>query len=185
MITIKLYGGLGNQMFQYAAGKALAQRLRSNLYLHTSWFDEIKGNDDVTQRVYELDGFGIIPKKLTFNDWVGSRLRPTIIFKEQSLDYQTEFEKLSGNILLDGYWQSYKYFRDYRSEILEDFKFPQLMSPKNKKLMKNIHKTESVSIHVRRGDYTTKRGRNYHGILPASYYERALAQLGKNTHDLG
>jgi len=181
MVTVKLYGGLGNQMYQYAAGVALARKLRSKLHLDTAWFEQIKGNADVTQRIYELDGFGIAPAPLSVLDKINLRLNPPKLFSESGLGFNKDFEELNGNVYLDGYWQSYKYFEEYRQAILEAFSFPETISRSNLRLLTQIKKLNSVSIHVRRGDYNTKRGRSYHGLIGKSYYYKALEDLSKKV----
>lgn len=181
MVITKLYGGLGNQMFQYAAGAALAKRLKTNLYMDLGWFDAIKGNSEVTQRVYELDGFNIKPKGINAKDKISARLRPPKVFKEGALDYNADFEALQGNIILDGYWQSHKYFEDYRDLILDTFKFPAKTSANNKRLLKAINASQSISVHIRRGDYNTKAGRSYHGLISLTYYKKAIGLIQKTV----
>lgn len=177
MIVVKLYGGLGNQMYQYATGKALSLRHEVKLYLHTSWFEEIKGYSDATQRIYELDGFGIRPKKMSMVDKILFKYHPPVLFKEAGLEYQSGFEELGGNAILDGYWQSYKYFEAYENQIKYDFKFPDISTAENKKAMDAIIKSESISVHVRRGDYNTKRGRSYHGLVKPEYYYNSIRKM--------
>jgi len=178
MIVAKLYGGLGNQMFQYAAGIALAKKLKTRLYLNLQWFEEVAANPGLTLRIYELDGFGIEPTSMNPYDKIASRLKPPEVFKESSLDFNPAFKDLSGNIILDGYWQSYKYFESYRDIVLGAFKFPDRISKQNRELLDDISRSESVSVHVRRGDYNTKVGRNYHGLIPMGYYKQALSKIG-------
>jgi hypothetical protein len=168
-------------MYQFAAGKALSLKLNSKLYLDTSWFAEIKGNPDVVQRAYELQDFHIEPGGLSTLDKLRLKLSPPTVFKEPDSRYRADFEKLRGNVLLDGYWQSYKYFKAYENQIQRAFSFPSFKSSSNKQLLKQITVSESVSVHVRRGDYNTKRGRAFHGLLPKTYYQQALANLEKNV----
>ncbi|MGH7156964.1 MAG: alpha-1,2-fucosyltransferase [Candidatus Saccharimonadales bacterium] len=176
MVITRLYGGLGNQMFQYAVGLVLADRLSTRLYMDLSWFEAIKGNANVAQRVYELDVFDIYPKQLGLLDKISIKLNSPISFKEQGLGYQKSFRNLRGNIILDGYWQSYKYLDRKRELVLEAFSFPEKISQKNLKIFSSIQKAESVSIHIRRGDYVQMKHTNiYHGVIPLSYYSQAIA----------
>lgn len=172
MIT-KLYGGLGNQMYQYAIGSVLAKKLGTSLRTDLSWFDAIKGNPEVVQRVYELDGFGIVPKEVNYFDRLLLKFNPAIEFKEDKLWYNKKFASLRGNVVLDGYWQSFKYFKGYEDLVAGLFEFPQ-SNGENQKLLDNISSTESISLHVRRGDYNTKVSRKYHGLMPLGYYRRAM-----------
>lgn len=182
MVITKLYGGLGNQMYQFAAGEALATKLDTTHYLDTNWFEEIKGNADVVQRVFELDGFAIQPRDISIKDRVRLRLSPPTIFKEgEDYNYHSGFEDLSGNVILDGYWQSFKYFENASDTVRKVFHFPMPSQAENISLIKQIKESESVSIHVRRGDYNTERGKSFHGLLDKTYYDKALADITEYT----
>lgn len=146
------------------------------------WFDETKNKSKITQRVYELDGFGIKPASISLIDKLSYRLNPPRVFREESSDYNPAFKGLHGNIILDGYWQSYKYFEDYREDILKAFSFPDQISIENQELLRQISDSGSISIHVRRGDYTTKAGRNFHGLIPLTYYTKALTEIRKTAN---
>jgi len=166
-------GGLGNQMHQYAAGSVLARKLHANLIMDLSWFDTIKGDPNVVQRIYELDGFGIKPINASLVDSLSLKINPAKTFKERGVSYNKEFENLIGNVILEGYWQSYKYFRGYEDLVSGLFEFPK-STGNNKKLLEEIYSTESISLHVRRGDYNTKTSRKYHGLMPLGYYRKAM-----------
>jgi hypothetical protein len=183
MVIVKLYGGLGNQMYQYAAGKALALKIKTNLYLDDSWFVEIKGNKDVTQRVFELQPFGIEKNPLSLWDRISLKASPLVEFKESKFGYNKDFRTLKGNVVLDGYWQSYKYFDDYAAEIRTTFKFPKL-SGDTRKLLERINSVNSISLHVRRGDYVTRKSTNdFHGVLGNKYYLSALKKIVTDVKD--
>lgn len=182
MIIVKLSGGLGNQMFQYAAGVALSKKLESKLYMDLGWFNEVSENPELTNRVYELAGFGINPASISLLDKLSYRLNPPRVFREESFNYNPAFKGLHGNTILDGYWQSYKYFEDYREDILKVFSFPDQVSIENQELLRKVSGSDSISIHVRRGDYTTKAGRNFHGLIPLTYYTKALTQICKKAN---
>lgn len=179
MVIVKLYGGLGNQMYQYATAVALAERLKTSVYTDLSWFEEVKKTPELTLRWYELDGFNIEPRlpgafaKLTL------KLRPSTLFKESSFKYLSEFERLTGNIVLDGYWQSYKYFEPYMETIRRTFAFPKDIKPANQAILAKMKASDSVLLHVRRGDYNTKRGREFHGLVSIEYYEKAIKDITK------
>lgn len=178
MVIVKLYGGLANQMFQYAAGKALSEKMKTKVHLDLSWFDNIKGNSDVVQRVFELDGFGIQSKPLGFFARRKLAQNRLTVFTEEGYEYQQGFDDLRGDILLDGYWQSFLYFKNYEDEVREAFAFKRFPEgSENQKLLTRIARSSSVSIHVRRGDYNTKRGRSFHGLLGIDYYKRAVDDL--------
>jgi hypothetical protein len=184
MIITKLSGGLGNQMFQYAAGATLASKLKTENYLDLSWFDLIKGRADVAQRTYELDQFGIIPLELGLKQRAILRVRSPIVFAEKKQGYNPDLWHLEGNVLLDGYWQSYKYLEDNRDKILRIFSFPEVISDKNRRLLEHIKTVGSISLHIRRGDYVhIKKTNKIHGLLSLEYYHQAVDLLLKNIRN--
>lgn len=174
MVITKLYGGLGNQMFQYAAGKALSSQLNSALFFDDYWFDLVVGHPNATERVFELSTFGITPTHPGIIEKISLRLNPPMIIKEKDMDYQPELKNATGNIVLDGYWQSYKYFVGYENDIRNGFRFKETLSPIVKKILKEIRHTDSVALHVRRGDYVNTRRTSFIGLIPLSYYKKAL-----------
>jgi hypothetical protein len=183
MVIVKLYGGLGNQMYQYATAVALAERLDTSVYMDLDWFQEVKNKPELTLRWYELDGFGIDPKTITPFGRLGLTLRPPKVFKEDFFGYLPAFEKLSGNVILDGYWQSYKYFAEHKEAVARAFTFPEAVKPENKKIIDRMESSNSVMLHVRRGDYNTKRGKEFHGLIPLEYYRKAVADLKKKINN--
>jgi hypothetical protein len=106
------------------------------------------------------------------------------IFTEKSHCYDPKLISLKGNVFLKGYWQSYRYFQAYQNQIKKDFEFLNLPNKTNQALLKKIHTTESVAVHVRRGDYANHSATNaYHGLTPKSYYQQAYKLIAKKiTH---
>ncbi len=199
MIIVKLIGGLGNQMFQYALGKKLALKNQDELFLDGSFFSE-KGTH--TPREFELDVFSL--KAIVaqneqielFHHKNGSRLT-SLLRKLFALDkkYKTIIERghefhpevlhAKGNIHLIGYWQSELYFADIRQELLRDFQFATLLTDKNQELSKEIQSCNSVSIHIRRGDYVSNESaKSFHGLCDIPYYKRGIEYLEGNESDL-
>jgi hypothetical protein len=179
MIIVKLHGGLGNQMFQYAFSKNLA-KVRGESIAFVD--DTLNG---VTKRKYELSYFNIKPKfvdkkKATELDKLYKNKTPKIIrrFLKQPkylvdcyLDknlfvFDKKVYKTDKKYFV-GYWQNEKYFNEIRKELLKDF-----TSKKNitKKLKQN-----SVSIHIRRGDYIKNpQVKQAHGACDMNYYKTAI-----------
>jgi len=161
MIIIKLQGGLGNQMFQYAFGKALALSQKDKLKFdklllgHSLW----KIIFGVSARHYELGQFDIQPEFASLKE---------ILFSAEK-------------IYVDGFWQNAKYFKDFRNTILNDFKLKK-ESKNYIKLKTKIQNNNSVSLHVRRGDYVkSKKTRDFHGLLGLDYYQKAVNSILKKT----
>lgn len=189
MIIVRLIGGLGNQMFQYALGRQLAVKNNTTLKL------DIQAFKDYKLRNYDLDCFNILGNIATPDDLSGfipssDRLISKIgkhisvrlkgvqqiqYIKEQTFSFQPEILDLEDNVYLDGYWQSEKYFFDIKNIIRKDFTVKLPPDPINESIMKEIAECESVSIHIRRGDYVSNPITNqYHGFLGLEYYQKAI-----------
>lgn len=176
MVIIQLTGGLGNQMFQYATARRLA------------WFFETPLKLDVTLYQYDpLRTFGLHHFKIS-----GEIADPEEIFwikqikhlKEQGFSVNWElihgFSPEEPDVYLEGYWQSEKYFRDIREIICEEFSLKEELDAENLEYLERIKTSESVSIHIRRGDYVTNPTVNYlHGVCILDYYSRAMEAMAQ------
>lgn len=192
MIIVKLTGGLGNQMFQYAAGRCLAHKYGTTLKL------DIQSFKDYTFRNYCLNQFKIFEDFVTSKDlanvkfpWDGILIRFNkhvirSFFHLQSIEYIKEegfsFQKnalnFRDNVYLDGYWQSEKYFCDIENIIRKEFNIVNPLSSISKEIADQIKDCESISIHVRRGDYVSNPlVNNVHGTCGMEYYCRAINML--------
>jgi hypothetical protein len=186
MIVVRLLGGLGNQLFQYAAGRRLARARKCELKLDVTAFDEYR------LRTYRLGNFSIAEKFATPEE-IGSlrargirramlrvspRLGPRAHALERSFRFDPSVLERSAPAYLDGYWQSPKYFQDVDPIIRADLKARLPAEGENARLLQEIGSVSSVAVHVRRGDYAADpRTRMVHGVLPPGYYEDAIAYL--------
>lgn len=168
-------------MFQYAAARSLSNRLRSSLNLDISWFDEIKGNPEVVQRIYELDVFGIRPNPLNLADMISLKISPYKILVEDPVARDKQFKDLAGNIYMDGYWQSEDYFRDIGQDIARAFTLASRLSKPKQKIARIVHEDGgAVSLNVRRSDYVTHGGsKSLLGALGLSYYDSAVSYISQ------
>jgi hypothetical protein len=191
MIVVKLQGGLGNQMFQYACGYALAKKHQTTLKLDIGSFSA-----DSLQRTYSLDLWGIKTEFATQTE-INTMLNPSLakklmsalfrqqyVLKEPANDwrYFPAVGKVSDNVYLDGYWQSAKYFRHCSDDIAHLFspdKLPLLDT--SKALFDEICTGKSVCVNVRRGDFLTN---NAIGFVGLDYYKRAYDRLVSLENDL-
>ena len=201
-------GGLGNQLFQYAAGKSLAARLGAELTLDINWFKTNKG------RRFHLNYFRVesriatpreiryfiarpgfvdqLQRWLRFRTALGAshppdpsgRQRKTmttgkgLYYEEPHFHYDKTFQSLSGDIYLDGYWQSEKYFQAIEGVLREQFTVRTPPDAKNLEFAERIRSCESVGLHLRRGDYATNPEFNrVHGLCDAQYYFQAVKHL--------
>lgn len=185
-IISQLYGGLGNQMFQYAAGRALSLRFQVPLCLDISWFSQ-KQDNNTTVRTYQLGIFknitATIQNRGSFPcQRLITRIRKYLPFSrvicEPHFAYWPGFAEITPPARLDGYWQCEKYFIEFQKEIRHDFTFPALPE-KAEQLSRQIAETpESVSVHIRRGDYVNNpQTQTFHGNLQQDYYGKALQTI--------
>lgn len=195
MIITRLSGGLGNQMFQYAAGRTLAH------YHNTDLFLDLTGYASDTLRKYELDIFRInsaiassdMLNRVPFSrkDTIYHRIRNLfkgemefLYVKEQGTAFMEKISTLPDNVYLSGYWQSEKYFAEIADVIKKDFSFVNPPSEINQRLLETIRGSNSVSLHIRRGDYVSSpKTREIHGVLEAEYYRYSLNFLEKKVKD--
>ena len=177
MITVRLQGGLGNQMFQYAVGRVLSLKNNDELFLEQSFKQhKIFG---ITDRQYALNYFHIHATLLDENIFhkiggvikrVLGKLHVYLRGFERGFFFDKKITQLRGDIYLDGYWQSYKYFNGYEDQIRKDFTL-RTVSEHMQKLSTEIASKQSVCVHIRRGDYV---GNKKHEVVSSDYYNKAL-----------
>ena len=187
MIISEFIGGFGNQLFEYACAYAQARRMNTKLVIDSMFL----ATD--TLRNYELDSLSLrydfvfrIPQKYPYIIKVALRkcfhflLR--IIAKtyaeRKAYVFDDKMYALSGNWRLRGYWQSEKYFKDYRDEIVSMLTPTYPMTASFLIQKEQIESTNSVAVHVRRGDYVAL------GIcLSDVYYREALLRICQKVND--
>ncbi len=190
MIIVRLKGGLGNQMFQYALGRALSLRYNTRLKLDTFFYNLNLKN--VTKRGYDLDVFNIsgeiahksdIPflyrlyNNKTVVDII-SMFRKIIKIKgqEKGFNFDSSIFNIGEDTYLDGYWQSPKYFTEYEDVIRKDFTPKNIPTQNIQDLAKEISNTNALCIHVRRGDYV---GNPSHEVITKDYYDKCIEEISK------
>jgi hypothetical protein len=201
MIGVKLMGGLGNQMFQYAAARGLAKRRDTEVGIDKSWY---KYNSVIdTPRHYELGCFSFKPHFLKLSQtpidpglfyYQGrqGKLRLKLhqasnhtrlqTYVEQGSDYNKEFSNLPDDTFLFGWWQTEKYFVSAKAEIVRDFQYANQPNNQNMKMLSDIANCNSVSLHVRRGDYVHDKNTNQkHGTKTLDYYQQAIKHIVKKV----
>jgi hypothetical protein len=180
-VVVTLMGGLGNQLFQYAAARALADQINTNLFIDLSHYTSEQ------ERNYELGAYHLRAEVLG-TDFT-SRLRKKVIlkrlpgFQEASFAYDSRVRDLGSGVWLKGYFQSEKYFILEEQRIKKDLTLKIQLSEQTQKLQKVLMADKNaVSLHVRRGDYVSNPSFNaFHGVTSIEYYERAL-NLVAQTH---
>ena len=198
MIIVRLRGGLGNQMFQYAAGRRLAIHNKTNLKLDMSWLKVAQQHENVDFRQYALDAFMIkgslansidlariyMPpytrKKHLYRTLMGS-IQP--FYEPEDGSFQPGLLTAPKNSYLEGSWLNEKYFNDQATIIRNDFRFNKPLGHKANMLKTEIYNSEAVSVHIRRGDYVTNKiAEQRLGILPLDYYKNAADFIEKKIN---
>ena len=196
MIITEINGGLGNQMFQYACGRALAHEKKERLYIDTQSLINAKTTAEFTARPYELGIFNIqaeelspalrarffpkaIPLKVLYK-WILNYK----IYTEPAFYFNKEIFEVKGNVFLRGYWQTEKYFKTAEDIIRKDFAFEKKKNEETLALADRMQHTNAVSLHVRRGDYVSSPSANsFHGLARLEYYRKAIALIKEKTAD--
>jgi hypothetical protein len=195
MIFVRLMGGLGNQMFQYAFGRALAIRYKTELVLDKQLLmDKSADHAIVTHRDFDLDIFNNLSFRwasekeiFEFNgdpkaNWLkrlGRRIRTTLSPKKLVIQKNNEFSERYMEVEADtcfvGRWQSLKYFENAKDQVIKDF---DLKKPDIKgidEILNSIKSTTSVCLHVRRRDLVSSPlYSKLIGALSIDYYKTAV-----------
>jgi hypothetical protein len=198
MIFVKLRGGLGNQLFQYALGRNLAIKNNTNLCLDLSVYYNSFERHDYTLRGYELNAFNIsanliFPPKIPILPSVAAKRFSNILHKTKvKISKRIVEEKhfqFDGKVLLskdssyiNGYWHSEKYFKEIEQNLRKELVLKEQLIKSVDEFAKRITETESISLHIRRGDYLTNTWAQstYHS-LPLSYYQKAVEIIQGNS----
>ncbi|TKX69199.1 alpha-1,2-fucosyltransferase [Halorubrum sp. GN11GM_10-3_MGM] len=226
MIVVKLWGGLGNQLFQYAIGQKITHHTSHQLKFDISWFDRKKSETDRDLRLQHFNtnipiaskvdikrsmNPKFVPAELkstlavymsrisTFFKRIPSHMFPEIV--AEIFDYYYEIQEkntsksldwpyarrhyqdivdIAETAYLDGYWQSYKYFKDVWNKIEDDFIISTPPTEKNKKTAEKIINSEhSVGVHVRRGDFDDQGS-----SLPIEYYNKCVNKISSEMNEV-
>lgn len=197
-MIVRIVGGIGNQMFQYAMGLSASLRLGVDLKLDLRFIEDYSLHNG-----YELrDAFGICTPEATdrdLRDALGWRSNKNIIkllgrskglftggglYFEKDAGLSGEFSGIVKDGYYAGYWQSEKYFIDQEKKIRETFDFGDKLTDETRMLAKEICENKSVSIHVRRGDYITNpSAHKVHGICSLEYYKLAVRYMESKVVD--
>lgn len=198
MIVVNLKGGLGNQMFQYAAGRSLSLHLGKSLLLDRSFYCH-NGN-----RQYELNILNInenyieSPKNILKRFWVNrnnqllcnlaNQFLPEYSVKliiDEEMGYDSNIFSNAGIIRLAGYWQCDSYFQSIANTIRNEFSFKYAPSLTNSRMIEHINNFEdSVCVHIRRGDYlSTPQNRLIYNCCGLEYYKKAISTMAERLNN--
>lgn len=197
-VIARIEGGLGNQLFQYAAARTLADRLKCGLLL------DLRGIEENGDRPYQLDLYRVRAEIATEDvlaalpAWRPTRLRrlqqslsfqfPKVfrspVFWPRSFAYDSRIELLQCPVYMVGYWQSERYFASNRTCLLQDLVL-QTAEAANVGWTQKITASKSVSLHVRRGDYVSNASSSqFHGTCDLAYYQKAVEVLMRKDSEI-
>lgn len=206
MIIVRISGGLGNQMFQYALARSIKERTRCEVKLDTGYFSNMGKNE--TPRNFELDVFAITLSVADDNDkksigmadaysksffavlkrkistFIDTRkpLHKKRLILEPSFTFHDEMtHDIRDGSYISGIWQSEKYFSDIRNILQKEFTLKADFSPAARVFIDNMKNTSSVAFHVRRGDYLTNKKTQ---TLSLDYYKRATDYLERRVQNI-
>jgi hypothetical protein len=188
-LTVYCQGGLGNQLFQFVVGYILAKKNKINLRINVESFNSY-------DLEFELDKFPEI-RKLNIHKIKNYNFFAKIylyLYNKLFLDNQ-EFEKspfvfngdllkekIVKNVTIKGFFQSEKYFVNYKKIVLKLFRFSKTRDKLLQKYLNLIKNKNSVAIHIRRGDYLNNpKVRYVHGILKEDYYKKSISYFKKRV----
>lgn len=186
-VAVHIYGGLGNQMFQYACGRALALRNGADFQIDDRDFSAGPG------QLFGLHHFNIVrqsgtggrlpPRKtqrVRYLTWRYLGLAPKFT-REKGAAFDPNIVSLKGDVWLHGYWQSERYFEDFCDRIRDELTIVTSPDERNRQVLREIQNRQAVSVHVRRGDYVSNpKAHAYHGLCSPEYYRQAARHVAGN-----
>jgi hypothetical protein len=207
LIIVRLLGGLGNQMFQYAMGRSLSIIHRRPLKFDLGFYSSAAAAASWAPRFYGLSHFSLSAEIATdtetapFKKYLGQNffskaarrlsgfgnyyLRSYILEPRGNnfvFDPRLLTARLKPIVYLDGFWQTEKYFAGIEKIIRDDFTLSGAPDSTNQAMLLDIGSGNSVAIHIRHGDNATKIA-HHHGVLPVSYYDRAVKILAAKVQN--
>jgi len=198
MIIVNILGGLGNQMFQYAFAYSILDKKNAIVKL------DIEDFNTYDLRKYELAIYNVSLdlasvdeintlkyKQETLFERVVRKLKRTSsplsenYYKEADFHYGSKVYELNDDIYFQGYWQSEKYFLNYRGALLKEFRLGNSLHRESKSYEEKINQSESVSLHIRRGDYVSNaHTHSVHGTCTLEYYKNAVSYVTSNAENV-
>jgi hypothetical protein len=189
MITVNIIGGLGNQMFQYACGRAVSIRTGQSLRIAVDQFGSYAlHNGFELQRVFQLE-----PRRASaaeLKQLLGWQAAPSIRWllgrpvmhwalgprwcQERHFRYWPGIKCVRPPAYLHGYWQSEKYFVDVADQIRDEFKFRIPWDEADLAVLERMQAQPSASLHVRRGDYNHGKNQSIYASCSMDYYHEAI-----------
>ena len=185
--AVRIMGGLGNQMFQYAFGRLLEDHIGADVTYDMSWFEDIRCAADEKKKAGDknVNGATIRDYELSMFDLQIKTIGRKALRKYQEIVEPSEFQydesllsPKKKRTLYTGYFQNEKYYRSIKGELIKSFRFPRIPATDsfNQEWLCKIRSCKNpVFVHVRKGDYIGKN------ILPLEYYRRSVAYIAEKV----
>lgn len=186
LMIVRIVGGLGNQLFQYAIGRSCCELNHQKLYL------DVDCNSGITQRNFELDKLNIsnyqrvsylCSNKYKFIRRIhkpNTRINSFSIFKYGKEYEDFVYQDVSKNTYLDGYWQNELYFKNIKNILTSEFTHKETFNGSIQALLNDIKKDNSVGVHVRRGDYLSI---DLYEVLSYEYFYNSINMINKRIEN--
>jgi len=200
MVIAQITGGLGNQLFQYAAAKSLSLHHNVPLLLEISSFHREELPDLEVPRNFELFHFNGITEEIISSQEIDSLIHVSksiahpnspipaykkSVYTEPFYHHDKNFFKSKKNVFLKGGWQSEKYFKPHENEIRNNLHLKSALVERVIEKANALKIENSVAVHVRRGDYLRKKIiHEWHGVMEKDYYAKAFDTLDSKTKNL-
>ncbi len=187
MITVKIMGGLGNQLFQYAFGRSLSIDLDTELFFDVSHFDTEYAKS-IRHIFYSLNLFNIKENfnNQKFSDDNNDESSKLNCYQEAYFNEITDFpsyrniNKIQLPGYFNGFWQSEKYFFHNQNIIRNDLQLKNPIHGKNKAIANDILEHNSVALHIRRGDYNDLP---HFGMCDTDYYKKSISIIEERVEN--
>ncbi|MFL5763694.1 MAG: alpha-1,2-fucosyltransferase [Bacteroidia bacterium] len=198
MIIVKLMGGLGNQLFQYAFGKAMALKHGVQLKVDVSGIGDHAGYTSRELELAHFDKHITIASEKELEPYQKGKLSKimdlaslsvglnsgSMYVREPHFHFSALAMKAPEDAYLDGYWQSEKYFAAVKNELIALLTDGVSLSQKSAGLADQMQKENSVAIHVRKGDYVSvKQNQEIYAALDGAYYLAAIEYIKTHVKD--
>lgn len=193
MVITSIAGGLGNQLFQFAIARTISLKTNQPLYLDHSWYQRHQNFQTTTKREFALHRFQLVKSARLIASPIHSKALRTFLTTVNSLGSQRYLQQLKeadsfknalGHIewdrkhfILNGYWQSFLNFEEFKEQIYEDLTLLQQndFSEQDRQIIQYAQNSQSIALHIRRSDYVGTQLDH----LTTDYYLKALSLIAK------
>jgi len=191
-VTVRLKGGLGNQLFQYGCAQQLSKKLNCPLYVDVSELGRALPGE--TTREFALDWIVdessiLRPSSVRLPALIARRVAARIgrdqtkhNFRESSFGYDPKISNVQCGVTLSGYFQSWRYLSLFDDSLRPTILLNAPRSAWYSQMESELGLTQDwIAVHVRRGDYLQPKNSTFHGVLGREYYKNALSKFDKHS----